>query len=169
MKRLILLSVSLLIASALPAQSNRVGTYKFVEKVGGHTAQLLFTTAAFDRSKHRITYGKRLDLRVLEVDGRMAMGVDGDLPRVEIRSVEFRFDGKVVEVPHALYADCFEPNFQRDYFALKAGDDGKSLLLFIAGSDGASGYLVVWVLREDGHHSRFSTPCSDFFVDQFAH
>ncbi|MBZ5536838.1 MAG: hypothetical protein LAO31_12865 [Acidobacteriia bacterium] len=176
MKRVMLLSMVLLITSTLAAESNNVGTFRFVEKVGGHTVRLLFTTAPFERSKHRITFRKRLDSRVLEVDGREALGVDEDIPKVEIRSIKFQFDGRVVEVPRSLYADCFEPNFKKEYFAIKAGDDRKSLFVFMDASDGAGGYLVVWVLRSDGLHSRFSCPFSDcdytrfmsYFVDQFS-
>jgi hypothetical protein len=163
-------------ASAQRAPAGKVGTFRFAKDVGGHKARLVFKTAEFDRSRHRITYGKRLDLKVLEVDGRMALGVDGNVPRTEIRSVEFYFDGRRVAVPRRLYADCFEPSFGQDYFAVKAGDDGGSLLVFMAGSDAAGSYQVVWVLRGDGHHSRFSSPCSDcdyngfllFAIDPFA-
>ena len=173
---LTLLLLSVMTVSAQRAPAGKVGTFRFAEERGGHKARLVFRTGAFNRSKHRITYGKRLDLSVLEVDGRMALGVDGNVPRTEIRSIEFSFEGKSIAVPKRLYADCFEPNFGKDYFAVKAGDDGNSLLVFMAGSDGAGGYQVIWVLRKDGRHSRFSTPCSDcdytgfmtFFVDRFA-
>ena len=114
---------------------------------------------------------------MLEVDGRVALGVDETVPRVEIKSVEFYFDGRRVAVPRGLYSDCFDPNFGKEYFAVKNGDDGASVLVLMAGGDGAGGYQVVWVLRKDGRHSRFSTPCSDcdyagfltFFTDPFAH
>jgi hypothetical protein len=171
---LLLLSASPALAQRAPA--GQVGTFRFAEVKGGHKARLVFRTAPFDRSEHRITHGKRLDLTVLEVDGRMALGVDDRIPHTEINSVDFYFDGRRVAVPKRLYADCFEPSFGKEYFAIKAGDDGGSLLVFMAGGDAAGGYQVIWVLRKDGRHSRFSTPCSDcdyrgfmsFFVDQFA-
>ena len=178
MKTLTVLTLLLLSTTSVAAQrapAGKVGTFRFTEEKGGHTARLVFHTGAFDRSKHRITYGKRLDLTVLEVDGRMALGVDGNMPRTEIRSVEFFFDGQRVAVPRKLYADCFEPSVGKESFAIKAGDDGGSLLVFMAGGDAAGAYQVIWVLRKDGRHSRFSTPCSDcdhtgfmtFFLDQF--
>lgn len=175
MKRL-LLAFLLLIPAAAYAQSEKVGTFQFAEKKGRHAARLVFRTGAFARSRHKITYGKRSDLAVLEVDGRAALGVDGDAPRVEIRSMDFYFDGKRVAVPRRLYSDLYEPNFGKGHFAAKLGDDGNSLLEFMAGSDAAGAYKVIWVLRKDGRHSRFSTPCSDcdytgflsFFVDELA-
>jgi hypothetical protein len=179
MKRFTILTLLLLSAAPAFAQrapAGKVGTFRFAEEKGGHKVRLVFRTGPFDRSKHRITHGKRLDLTVLEVDGRMAFGVDDRIPHTEIRSVAFYFDGKRVVVPKSLYADCFEPSFGKEYFAIKAGDDGGSLLVFMAGGDAAGGYQVIWVLRKDGRHSRFSTPCSDcdytgfmtFFMDQFA-
>jgi len=176
MKKLMLLTILLVITTTASAQLRKPVTFRFIEKRGGHTARLIFRTRDFNRPKHRITHSKRLDLTVLEVDGRMALGVDGNVPRTEIQSIEFYFDGKRVAVPQSLYADCFEPNFDKKNFATKAGDDGNSLLVFMAGGDGAGGYQVMWVLRKDGRHSKFSTPCSDcdytgfmsFFLDPFA-
>lgn len=178
MKTLTVLTLLLLSASAASAQrvpAGMTGTFRFASQ-DAHNARLVFRVIAFNRSKHRISYGKRLDSPVVEVDGRMALGVDYSLPRREIQSVEFYFEGKRVSVPKSLYSDCFEPNFRQASFAFKVGDEGRSLLVFMAGSDGAGGYLVIWVLRKDGRHSRFSTPCPDcnytgcltFFVDQFA-
>ena len=158
---LALLLLTATVASAQRAPAGKVETFRFAHEVGGHKVRLVFTTAAFDRSRHRITHGKRLDAEVLEVDGRIPMGMDGNMPRTEIRSVEFYFDGRRIAVPRRLYADCFEPNFGQDYFAVKAGDDGGSLLVFMAGSDAAGSYQVMWILRKDGRHSRFSNPCSD--------
>lgn len=156
--------------------AGRSGAFRFSDKREGHTSRLVFRTGAFDASRHRITRGKRLDLTVLEVDGRMAFGVDDTIPRTEIKSLEFHFDGRRVAVPRRLYADCFDPNFGGDYFAVKNGDDGASVLVFMAGSDAAGSYQVFWVLRKDGRHSRFTNPCSDcdysdlmlFFRDPFA-
>ncbi|HYX72205.1 MAG TPA: hypothetical protein VE732_05500 [Nitrososphaera sp.] len=176
MNKILLLTILLLIQASVYAQSKKISTFQFTEKRGNHTALLVFRTGAFERSKHKITYGKQLDLTVLEVDGRMALGVDGNIPRVEIQSLDFYFDGKKIVVPKRLYSDLYEPNLEKGNFAIKLGDDGNSLLAFMAGSDAAGGYQVIWVLRKDGRHSRFSTPCSDcdyrgflsFFVDQFA-
>jgi hypothetical protein len=176
MKKAILLTVFAFAAVSTFAQSKKVGVFRFSEKAGKHTAELMFRTGAFEPSKHTITYGKRLDLTILEVDGRTALGVDGNVPRVEIQSVAFYFDGKKVAVPRRLYADLYEPTLEKDSFATKIGDEGSSLLVFMAGGDAAGGYQVIWVLRKDGVHSRFSSPCSDcnysgflgFFIDQFA-
>ena len=163
-------------AYAQRAPAGKLGTFRFEDRREGHTSRLVFRTGAFEPSKHRITFGKPSDPLYLKVDGRGAFGVDGNTPRTEIKSFEFYFDGRRVAVPRRLYSDCFNPSFGKDYFAVKNGDDGASLLVFMAGSDAAGSYQVLWVLRKDGRHSRFTNPCSDcgyqdlmlFFKDQFA-
>lgn len=163
-------------ADARRARASKTDAFRFEDKREGHASRLVFRTGAFDAPRHRITHGRE-GVRMLEVDGRVALGVDETVPRVGIKSVEFYFDGMRVAVPRGLYSDCFDPNFEKDYFAVKNGDDGASVLVFMAGGDGAGGYQVIWVLRKDGRHSRFSTSCSDceykglmtFFIDQSAH
>lgn len=155
------LLIALWICSISTFAQQKNNTFEFVKTEGSHTAKVVFKVKPFAHSKHKLTYSKQLDITVLKVDGRMALGVDGNAPKIEIQSLHFYFDGKKVFIPRRLYSDCFEPNFDSDYFQLKIGDDGKSLLAFMAGSDGAGSYQVYWVLRKDGKHSRFSKACSD--------
>jgi len=95
------------------------------------------------------------------VDGRPAIGTDGNIPGVEIDSMRFYLDGKEIRIPSRLYADCFEPNFGNDYVTLKFGRDLQSVIISMSGSDGAGGYQVVWRLRKNGQHRRsISVSCS---------
>jgi hypothetical protein len=128
-----------------------------VKTKGSHTAKVVFKTKPFVRAKHKVEISKRGTV----IDGQVALGTDDTVPRTEIGSVKLFFDGKEVIVPRRLYTDCYEPNFGSDYFRVKFGDHGESLLVFMAGSDAAGGYQVYWVFRKDGKHSRFSAACSD--------
>ena len=48
-------------------------------------------------------------------------------------------------------------------------DDYKSVFIFMDGGDGSGNYQVLWVLRLDGKHSRFSGACSDCgFIDFYS-
>jgi hypothetical protein len=71
------------------------------------------------------------------------------------------FGAKKFLVPRRLYDDCFNPNFQTSNFIAKLNDATDTLFVFMAGSDAAGGYQVMWVLRNDGRHSRFVHNCSD--------
>src|ERR1051325_7632972 len=120
MKKLFTLAFILFCAAAAQAQrapAGAKGAFRVGDKREGHTSRLVLRVGAFDATRHRITHGKRLDLPVLEVDGRMALGVDDFNPSAEIKSFEFYFDGRRVAVPRRLYSDCFNPNFGKDYFA----------------------------------------------------
>lgn len=134
----------------------------FEVKEGRHTARLTIRTRPFRREAHRI---ERKDGGFL-VDGREALGTDGGLPAIEIERVNLIFDGTAVSMPKKLYNDVYEPHMKEGSLGIRFGDDLSSLFVFIAGSDGAGSYQLLWVFRRDGNHSRFSRPCPDSrFID----
>lgn len=141
----------LIISAGVFAQSAETRTYKFEKKEGSHTARVVFRTKVFARAGHRrakVVRGQTM------VDGRPAIGTDGNIPGVEIDSMRFYLDGKKIKIPSRLYADCFEPNFGDDYVTLKFGRDLQSVIISMSGSDGAGGYQVIWRLRKNGQHRR---------------
>ena len=145
----------LLISAGVSAQSKRIGTFQFEKKEGSHVARVVFRTRTFTSAGHRST-------RVVEgqtmVDGRPAIGTDGNIPAVEIDSMRFYLDGKEIKIPRRLYADCFDPNFGNDYVTLDFGREFRGVIITVSGSDGAGGYQAVWTLRKDGQHRRTITP-----------
>ena len=59
-----------------------------------------------------------------------------------------------------------EARISQAIFAVRIGDDLKSVFIFMYGGDAAGSYQVLWVLRPDGKHSRFSGACADCgFID----
>lgn len=141
----------LIISAGVFAQSTETGTFQFEKKEGSHKARVVFRTKVFDRAGHRST--KVVGGQTM-VDGRPAIGTDGNIPRVEIDSMKFYLDGKEIRVPSKLYADCFEPNLGNDYVTLKFGRDLQSVIITMSGSDGGGGYQVTWRLRKNGQHRR---------------
>jgi len=141
----------LIISAGVFAQSSKTKTYKFEKKEGSHTARVVFRTKVFARARHRSTKVVRGQTMV---DGRPAIGTDGNIPGVEIDSMRFYLDGKEIRIPSRLYADCFEPHFGDDYVTLKFGRDFQSVIITMSGSDGAGGYQVIWRLRKNGQHRR---------------
>ena len=141
----------LIISAGVFAQSNGIKTFQFEKKEGSHTARVVFRTRLFTRAKHRsagVVRGQTM------VDGRPAIGTDGNIPGAEIDSMRFYLDGKEIIIPRRLYADCFEPNFGDDYVSLKFGRGFQSVIVSMSGSDGAGGYQAIWTLRKDGRHRR---------------
>ena len=173
MKNAALVIAVMLLSSTALAQSRTLGTFHFEDRNGNHTAKLTITTKAFEPSAHIVTtadqqYLKRNEISlakgvswITKVDGMKPLGTDGSMPRVEIASMTVSFGGTKITIPAKLYADCFNPNFQKDTSAVRLTDAGDSLLVFMAGSDAAGSYQIMWIFRKDGRHSRFVNNCSD--------
>lgn len=135
----------------------------FETKRSGHQARLTIRTRPFRKEDHRIEPSSDGGFRV---DGKVALGTDGGIPKVEIERMDLLFDGNKVTIPAKLYVDVFEPNLTEKHFAIRLGDGLASLFVFLGGSDGAGSYQLLWVFRRDGKHSRFSVPCPDCrFID----
>lgn len=145
----------LLISAGVSAQSKKIATFEFEKKAGSHVARVVFGTRRFTRAGHRST---RVVLGQTMVDGRPAIGTDGNIPGVEIDSMRFYLDGNEIKIPRRLYADCFDPNFGDDYVTLEFGREFRSVVITMSGSDGAGGYQAVWRLRKDGQHRRSIIP-----------
>ena len=145
----------LLVSAGVPAQSKRVETFQFEKKAGSHVARVVFRTRRFTRAGHRST---RVVRGQTMVNGRPAIGTDGNIPGVEIESMRFYLDGKEIKVPRRLYADCFDPKFGDDYVTLEFGRDFRGVVVKMSGSDGAGGYQAIWRLRKDGRHRRSIVP-----------
>jgi hypothetical protein len=145
----------LLIAAGVSAQSQSTGTFQFEKKEGSHVARVVFRARSFTRAGHRST---RVVQGQTMVDGRPAIGTDGNLPGVEIHSMRLYLDGKEIKIPRRLYADCFDPHFGNDYVTLEFGPEFRSVIVTMSGSDGAGGYQAIWQLRKDGQHRRSIIP-----------
>jgi hypothetical protein len=175
MRNLLVIPIMLTLVTGATAQdAKRItepGVYRFTERIdfkqGGPDlqAELVITIKAFNSARHRI---KRDDPQegtpgrsIHRIDGGMPLGVKDELPLVEITDMTVNFGGVRVAVPKGLYGDCYNPNFGEDSFGTKFSDNGKSLLIFMAGGSEKSLYQVIWIIRKDGIHSRFINNCSD--------
>lgn len=132
-------------------------TVEFVKSNGAHNVKITVKTKPFDPRAHKADIIEYLTI----IDGKRALGTDGGVPRTEIESIRLVFDGKELSIPKSLFSDCYEPSFEKDFFKLKIGDDGKSVMVFMAGGDAAGSYQIFWVFRSDGKHSRFGSGASD--------
>ena len=166
MKKLILLC--LLVPFSVYPQ-NRIGKTEIETSRGGHTAKVIFDVGKFEPLKHTIIgLDPCDDYRSVRIDGQYPLGTDCTLPIYDIQEMVLIFDGIKVEIPPKLYSNCYHPPFPRsdnsisDYLAIKIGDDLHSIFIFMDGGDAAGQYQVIWVLRPDGKHSKFTTgPCPD--------
>lgn len=157
MRRLsiILFTIFLLNFHSFGQKRNEVG--EFVKKNSSHSVKIIFKTKPFDAKAHKI---KEVGYRTM-IDGKLALGTAASIPQTEFESIKFFFDGKLVPVAKSLFSDCYNPNIKKDYIKLKIGDDGKSVMVYMKGSDAAGSYQVFWIFRNDAKHSRFGSGASD--------
>lgn len=140
-------------------------TFESIKRNSSNSVKLVFKTKPFSRGKRKIEV---IDKNTM-IDGRFALGTYGNTPSIEIESIGLFWNDVEIPVPKKFYADCFEPDFEGGNFRLKFSDenrikfsdDGESLMAFMAGGNAAGGYMIYWIFRKDGNHSRFSKPCSD--------
>ena len=145
-----------LVAPNTLGQSKRIGAYKFRASKKNHNVRVVITNAPFDPSKHTIGYDPTIGENL--VDGRVAYGAEG-VPKTQIKSIALYFDGQRINVPHRLYADCYDPNLGPEYVKLRFGRDLQTVFVTMGGSDGAGAYIVVWALRRNGRHTRTVEHC----------
>ena len=145
-----------LVAPNTLAQSERIGAYKFRASKKNHNVRVVITNAPFDPSKHKVGYDQRTGENLM--DGRVAYGAEA-VPRTQIKSIEFYFDGRRIKVPRWLYADCYNPNLEPEFVKLRFGRDLQTVFVTMDGADGAGAYIVVWALRRNGRDTRTVEHC----------
>jgi len=166
--RTILAALTVLVGAtnAVGQSINPEGTAEFTANKGSHTARLIFTTRRFNPSAHRIVRANNC----ITIDGRIPIGTDCTIPKVEIVSMKLILNGKAIPIPKHLNSDCYGPppfseyqkrGLMKNYLAIRFSDDLAGVFVFLAGGDGAGVYDAMWILRRDGRHSRFTNSGGD--------
>lgn len=82
---------------------------------------------------------------VKKIDGESPLGVDGGLPREQVKSVSITFeDGEFLELPKAAIQGMFEPSFHGVSVFVRLPE---IVLVIMRNSDGAGGYTVIWEIK----------------------
>lgn len=81
---------------------------------------------------------------ISKINGRRFFGTDGPVPNIEVTRIDIQVNGNVIQVPQILYQDLFELT---NDFNIYIKDD----VYFVQqwNSDGAGGYLLVWVINKN--------------------
>ena len=102
------------------------------------------------------------------VNGKPALGTDAGVPGHEIQSFSIIWGGKKIEVPEALWRDCFQlfmwseeqlsdPKHEGRWGTTRAelSESGKTLMIVSLGGGGAGSYRVTWIIPRNGTPDRF--------------
>jgi len=79
-----------------------------------------------------------------KINGRRLYGTDGNVPKIEVSGIDASINGKAIDIPNILYEDIFECD--NEFTINKNKDD---YIVHQWNSDGAGGYLIVWVLGNE--------------------
>lgn len=90
--------------------------------------------------------------RYEKIDGKHIWGTDGMLPKRAIASVSIKIHGQLVAIPKSVFKDLYEPNFRT--FSVYFGP-GNTLYLELYNGDGAGGYTVIWVIKNNKFEKRY--------------
>lgn len=109
--------------------------------------QLRIKLGKFNKSGRKIKYENSPDgQRYVElIDNKIPWGTDGNLPKNEYKSIQFILGNKEISFNRAGFNDLFEPNL-----SMTAGyidKSSKKIYIVATNSDGAGGYIVVWLVQ----------------------
>jgi hypothetical protein len=167
-----------------PADSIYVMDRKQLERVAGMTCndkvvmikstiqngdkiEIKIEKGDFEPTKHliylndtipEIVNGRKL-YNVLEVknliDNRYSYGIDGTMPRTEIKSMSIKWNKINLAIPDSAFSNFYEPHICLDYLPVEAYIfKNQYLYLYIIGSDFADGFSVKFVFDKRKYLTR---------------
>lgn len=79
-----------------------------------------------------------------KINGRRIYGTDGNIPETEVTGIDVSMNGTNINISNVLYEDIFECDNEMTIYKNK-GD----YIVYQWNSDGAGGYLIVWVFGNE--------------------
>lgn len=118
----------------------------------GHGVDVRIESAPFDSTKHTLTFTTDGYPALCKIDGRIFCGTDGSIPQEEIKNVAVTIDSVRIDWPRSAWADLYQPNFcfqTSEGFGWEVNVarsmDRKRVYVHMFNSDGAGGYMVIWI------------------------
>ena len=110
--------------------------------------QLTMTQVNFNKKSRQLKYDKPQGEQtfVKSIDNKFPWGTDGNIPRKEYKSVQFKTADNILNFPANTFKDLFEPNLAMTMTYL----DKQTGRFYIeaVNSDGAGGYVVIWTIKD---------------------
>jgi hypothetical protein len=147
--------------------SEDILTFDYTSKKG-HKIEIQIVKGPFDPSKHKIYLAdtvykfihgqKRVDYLLVKnlIDGRYSYGIDGTVPRTEIKSLTIKWNEQNLIIPDTAISHLYEPHVCLDYLQVEPylTQDNKNLYIYLYGSDGAGGYSVKFIFDNQKYLTR---------------
>lgn len=110
--------------------------------------QLTMTKVNFNRKGKQLKYDKPQGEQTFlkSIDNKFPWGTDGNIPKKEYKSVQFKTGSNSLNFPINMFKDLFEPNLDMTmaYFDKATG----KVYIEAINSDGAGGYVVIWTIKD---------------------
>jgi hypothetical protein len=118
------------------------------------TLSLTIKTGKFNIAEHMVDRSSEPGKEYIErIDDKEPYGILGDNPRVEIKSITLMINSASIEIPKTEYQDCFQPRVKN--LMLRVDRKGAIYIYMPGNSDGAGGYLVVWIIKGHKYLKRY--------------
>jgi Bacterial SH3 domain len=103
----------------------------------------------FITTKHKLTKSNTV---ITKIDGKRPMGVDGGLPKTELKSIQLKIGNEVIDVPKSELNDLYQISFvSPDVYLGQNGD----IYFTMANGDGAGGYVAAFTFKNKKFVSRY--------------
>jgi hypothetical protein len=100
----------------------------------------------FQKIKRSLKFGDNSSF-LISIDGKHVWGADGNTPKKEYRSFVIKSGNQTSAVEIQYWHDLFEPSFDFTDAYLDKGSG--TIYLLASNSDGAGGYAVIWVIKNN--------------------
>jgi hypothetical protein len=117
---------------------------------------LIISKGDFIPKNANLTYGFNNDFKYLsKVNGKPIWGTDGNIPKSLYKIIQIQIGNSRITLPKSAIENLFEPNLN---YSACYYDKGKDVL-YLSGmnSDGAGGYVVLWVIEKRTYRERYIT------------
>lgn len=132
----------------IPIKTNFDGKVKLAKG----NLKIEISETKFIKEKHKLKFYKNNPNQLDKIDNLRIFGTDGNIPKREYKSIEIEIDNEKIELPKNALKNLFEPNLESS----TANYDKVNDILYIssANSDGAGGYLIIWIIEKKKYKNR---------------
>ncbi|MBV9961377.1 MAG: hypothetical protein JO072_03950 [Parafilimonas sp.] len=118
------------------------------------TATVQITTAAFDPTKHKVTWFE--DKYAVKLDNKPFWGTENTVPKHIITSVVAIIEGDTVVVPQSAFIDLYEPHLYytdsksktKTYCNVYTSGNKRNYYIYMFNGNGNGKYEVTWVIQD---------------------
>jgi hypothetical protein len=121
-------------------------------KMKNGNIKIEITETKFEKEKHKLMFYKNNKTQLDKIDNLQIFGTDGNIPKREYKSIKIEIDKVKIELPKNALKNLFEPNLESS----TANYDKINDILYISSmnSDGAGGYLIIWIIEKKSYKNR---------------